>query len=63
MLARLMTLEIHDAWPWWPTSFLPRPRLLLSVVCGAIEVEAYRRPRSSESVLADMSCGSLGIAE
>jgi hypothetical protein len=40
VLARLMTLEIHDAWPWCPTSFLPRPRLLslLSAWCRSLEV-------------------------
>jgi hypothetical protein len=47
VLARLMTLEIHDAWPWWPTSCLPRPR---------------RLPRS-DPVLADMASCSLGSGE
>jgi hypothetical protein len=30
VLARLITLDIHDAWPWNPASFLPRPRLFQS---------------------------------
>lgn len=66
VLARLMTLDIQLAVPVWPTSFLPRPRLLsVRKVYEVIEAEVvdYRRPRSRESVLADMSVGSLGIAE
>lgn len=32
VLTRLITLEIHDAWPWNPASFLPLPRLYMSAL-------------------------------
>jgi hypothetical protein len=66
VLARLITLDIHVAWPWNPESFLPRPRLLLSVTCQGFQCEASDRLPRSDPVLEDIwsaSAGSWSMAE
>jgi hypothetical protein len=60
VLARLITLDIHDAWPWNPESFLPLPRLLLSAYSPSeMFCMSHRLPRS-DPVLEDMGSASAG---
>lgn len=66
MLARLMTLDIHDAWPCDPKSCFPRPRLCQSACTLALsDVASSDRLPLSDPTLKDMgsaSCGSEAIA-
>ena len=61
VLTRLITLDIHVAWPWCPLCVLPLPRLSSRqhiVLCPHSKV-SYLRPRS-EPVLEAMESISFG---
>lgn len=65
VFTKLTTLEVHDAWPVYPISCLPLPRLFQSVACSYRQTDAggsHLLPRR-EPVLADMASVASGSEE
>jgi hypothetical protein len=64
VFTRLIILEIHDAWPVCPISFLPLPRLLLSVLYSFVGFQglSHLLPRR-DPVLADIASVTSGSAD